>query len=182
MLKDGFKRRFCTTLEMGRKNIYKTSGSKVAIETSASIWDRTQIDSMGSKQPCHLLEMGHEVRLVLQAMLRHNSIILVPNLLIATMREDIANPRNSIGVTLWDGSGPCHQLSCIQIIGIVYDNSGATKKLHGWTIERPNLQHRAARLQALQQMRPSGNRRSVIPIASTLLLPMQSQLRAAKSP
>jgi hypothetical protein len=31
------------------------------------------------------------------------------------------------------------------------------KKLHGWTIERPNLQHRAAGLQALQQIRPRGN-------------------------
>lgn len=65
MLKNGFKGWFCTTLEMSCKNIHKTSGSKVAIETSASIWDRTQIDAMGMKQPGHLLEMGHEVGLVL---------------------------------------------------------------------------------------------------------------------
>ncbi|MFM6127534.1 MAG: hypothetical protein ACKPBV_02065, partial [Sphaerospermopsis kisseleviana] len=82
---------------------------------------------------------------------------------------------------LWDGSGPCHQLSRIQIIGIVNNNSGPTKKVHGWTIERPYLQHGAAGLQALQQIRPCGDRRSIIPIASTLLLPMQSQLRAAQS-
>jgi hypothetical protein len=49
MLKNGFKGWFCTTLEMSCKNIHKTSGSKVAIETSASIWDRTQIDAMGMK-------------------------------------------------------------------------------------------------------------------------------------
>ena len=115
-------------------------------------------------------------------MLRHNSIIVGLNLLIAPIREDKADQRNSIRITLWDGSGPCHQLSCIKIIGVVNDNSGATKKLHDWTIERPNLQHRAAGLQALQQIRPRGNRGSIIPIASTLLLPMQSKLRAAQSP
>jgi hypothetical protein len=49
MLKNGFKGRFSTTLEMGCKNIHKTSGSEMAIKTSASIRDRTQIDSMGIK-------------------------------------------------------------------------------------------------------------------------------------
>ncbi len=182
MLKDGLKGRFGTTFQMGRQDIDETSGDKVAIKTSASIRDRTQINPIGIKQTCHLLKMGYQIRLMLEAMLRYNSIILIPNLVITTIRQYIPYRWYSIGITLWNGPGPCHQLSCIQIIGVVNDNSGATKKLHGWTIKRPDLQHRAAGPQALKQVSPRGNRRSVIPIATTLLLPMQPQLGAAQSP
>ena len=45
-------------------------------------------------------------------MLGDNSIILFINLLIATIRQNIPNKRNSLWIAAWDNPSPSHQIIC----------------------------------------------------------------------
>lgn len=181
VLNQGLQRGAGSPFEMGRYHIDQAGGRQVAIETAVLIGHGEEIHATRLEQPGYLQQMPDQIWLVFQAMVRHNGVVALLNLAVATLAKHVADGRNRIRIAIRIEPGALHHLLPTELIGVVDLQAGPAQALKRGIIKGADLQQLVSSSQASQQLVPVLHRSRIAAAATSLLAPVLPQLRATQT-
>ena len=166
---------------MGRDHIDQGGGRQVAIEAALLIGNSKEIQATRLEQPGNLQQVSDQIWLVFQTMVRHNGVVALLNLAVATLAEHVADRRNRIRIALRIEPGALHHLLATELIGVVDLQAGPAQALKRGIVKGADLQQLISGSKASQQLVPVLHRRRIAAAATPLLAPVLPQLGATQT-